>query len=63
MSDQDESEKSHEPSQKKLDDARKKGEIPKSTDLTTAAGYAGMVLVAVGFGADSLQRTPERRAP
>lgn len=55
MSGNDESgEKSHEPTQKKLDDARKKGEFPKSTDLTTAAAYGGFLLAALGFGATSL---------
>ena len=51
----DDSEKSQEPSQKKLDDARKKGEVPRSNDLTTAAGYAGIVLTATTFGGSSLQ--------
>ncbi|WP_375262474.1 flagellar type III secretion system protein FlhB [Palleronia sp.] len=51
----DDSEKSQEPSQKKLDDARKKGEIPKSNDLITAAGYAGIVLTATALGGSSLQ--------
>lgn len=46
--------KQHEPTQKKLDDARKKGEIPRSADLTTAASFAGMVLVSTAFGATSL---------
>ncbi len=53
--DPDESgEKSHEPSQKKLDDARRRGEVPKSTDLTTAAGYAGLLLVMIAFGSATL---------
>ncbi len=50
MSEEDNSDKQFEPSQKRLDDARKKGEIPKSADLTTAAGYGGFVLAAVAFG-------------
>jgi len=54
MSDDDSGEKSHEPTQKKLDDARKKGEFPKSADLTTAAAYGGFLLAAVAFGAASL---------
>ncbi len=36
MSEEDSSEKSHEPSQRKLDQARKKGEIARSNDLITA---------------------------
>ncbi|MFV2034533.1 MAG: EscU/YscU/HrcU family type III secretion system export apparatus switch protein, partial [Halocynthiibacter sp.] len=49
-SDEDD-EKQHEPTQKKLDDARKKGEVAKSADLSTAATYGGMLFVLVGFGA------------
>lgn len=43
--------KQFEPTQKKLDDARKKGDIPRSTDLNTAASYGGILLVAVSIGA------------
>lgn len=57
MSDQDENaaDKEHEPTEKKLADARRKGEIPRSPDLTTAASFAGLTLAAIGFGAESLQ--------
>ncbi len=56
MSEQDQNgEKPYEASQKKLDDARKKGDIPRSTDLNTAAGYGGFVLVAIWGGAEALQ--------
>jgi flagellar biosynthetic protein FlhB len=41
------SDKEHEPTQKKLDDARKKGEIARSTDLNTAAGYAGLFIAGM----------------
>ena len=54
MSEEENEDKQHEPSQKKLDDARKKGEIPRSTDLSVAAGYGGMLLVYAGFGSASL---------
>jgi len=46
--------KQHEPTAKKLEDARKKGEIARSQDLTTAASYAGFCLVAGVFGAQSV---------
>lgn len=49
-------EKSHEPTPKKLEDARRKGEIPKSTDLTTAAAYGGLLLAMLVFGPASLAR-------
>lgn len=54
QSDEDNDDKQHEPSQKKLDDARKRGEVPMSQDLTTSGAYAGLVLAAFAFGAFSL---------
>lgn len=55
MSGGDDAEKEHEPSQKRLDDARAKGEIARSTDLATAFSYGGFLLVATALGAKSLQ--------
>ncbi|WP_116132952.1 flagellar biosynthesis protein FlhB [Tropicimonas sp. IMCC34043] len=49
MADEDQEDKQHEPSQKKLDDAREKGEIPRSADLSTAIAYSGFFFVAT-FG-------------
>ena len=49
MSDKDEG-RDHEPTQKKLDEARARGDIPRSADLTAAAAMAGVLLVALGFG-------------
>ena len=51
MSDEDTGqEKPFDPSPKRLEDARKKGEIPKSTDITTAMAYLGMILaIVIGF--------------
>lgn len=46
--------KQHEATQKKLDDARKRGEVPLSQDLTTTGAYAGLVLAAGVFGASTL---------
>jgi len=54
MSEDSGAEKSHDPTQKRLDDARRKGEIARSVDLTTAAGYAGFLLAATALGAGSL---------
>ena len=48
-------EKSFEPTQKKLDDARKKGDIAKSNDVTAAAAYMGMVVGMFGAGAAAVQ--------
>lgn len=53
MSEEDE-DKQYEASQKKLDDARKKGEIAKSNDLTTAASYGGMVINVAALGGVTL---------
>lgn len=47
--------KQFEPSQKKLDDARARGEIAKSVDLTTAAAYGGFALAITVGGAMTLQ--------
>jgi len=47
---EEDSDKQYEPTQKKLDDARKKGEIVRSADLNTAASYMGMLLVLLTFG-------------
>lgn len=47
--------KNHEPTQKKLDDARKKGEIPRSQDLSVAAGYGGLLLCTLAAGTASIQ--------
>lgn len=51
----DAAEKEHEPSQKRLDDARAKGEIARSTDLVTAFSYGGFLLGSLALGSQSLQ--------
>lgn len=43
MSDDSDEDKQHEPSQRRLDEARKKGQVPVSQDLTTAAVYAALL--------------------
>lgn len=51
MSGQDEdTDKSFEATPQKLLDARKKGEIPKSTDLMTAAAYSGLLVALLLTG-------------
>jgi flagellar biosynthetic protein FlhB len=52
---QNDDDKQHEATQKKLDDARRKGEVPRSADLTTAAAYGGFVIVALSMGGASLR--------
>jgi flagellar biosynthetic protein FlhB len=51
----DDTEKSHEPTQHKLDEARKKGELARSADLNTAASYGGFLLAAMAVGAGSIE--------
>ena len=54
MSEQEEdTEKPHEPTQRKLDEARKKGEIAKSADVSVAASYGGLLLGLSFAGAAS----------
>lgn len=47
-------EKPHEPTQRKLDEARRKGEIARSPDLVAAASYGGFLVAALAFGGVSL---------
>lgn len=49
-SDNDSADKSFEATQKKLDDARAKGEFAKSVDLTTSAAYGGFFFLTLSFG-------------
>lgn len=56
---EDGGEKEHEATQKKLDDARRKGELPRSTDLATAAAYAGFLMAIVVTGAAAARRLGE----
>ncbi|SFT95486.1 EscU/YscU/HrcU family type III secretion system export apparatus switch protein [Sedimentitalea nanhaiensis] len=53
---QDESEKSHEATPQKLLKAREKGEVAKSTDLSVAASYGGLLLAALAAGAESVRQ-------
>lgn len=48
---EDSAEKSHEPTPRKLEQARRKGEIARSADLNHAAGYAGFLVVLTVAGA------------
>ncbi|MEX5727915.1 flagellar biosynthetic protein FlhB [Rhodovulum iodosum] len=46
--------KPHAPTGKKLEEARRKGDIARSTDLNTAAAYAGLVLTGLVAGGGAL---------
>lgn len=47
----DSGEKTHEATPQKLEKARKKGDIPKSADLSVAAAYLGLLVAFLAFGA------------
>lgn len=56
MSSEDDSQdKPHDPTQKRLDDARAKGQIPRSQDVLSAAALAGFLIAAAVFGPAALQ--------
>jgi flagellar biosynthesis protein FlhB len=54
MSGEDDAEKEHDPTQKRLDEARARGEFARSADLAAAAGYAGLLLACGAFGMQAL---------
>lgn len=56
MSEDDSADKEHDPSQRRLDQAREKGQVPRSADLTTAAGYGGLLLAAASMGESALKQ-------
>jgi len=51
----DDTDKTFDPTPEKLRKAREKGEVAKSTDLSVAAAYAGLVVAFYGFGAESVR--------
>ncbi|WP_281981073.1 EscU/YscU/HrcU family type III secretion system export apparatus switch protein [Thalassorhabdomicrobium marinisediminis] len=54
--DKSDDDKQYEASQHKLDEARKKGDFARSTDLNTAAAYGGFLIAGVTVGAAALTR-------
>lgn len=50
----DETEKEFEPTEKRLADARERGEVPRSPELTTAASYAGLLIAGIALGPAAL---------
>ena len=47
---EDDTEKPHEPTQKRLEDARRKGQVVRSADVTAAAAHAGFLLAFLFAG-------------
>lgn len=43
-------EKTHDPTPKKLEDARKKGDVPRSAEVSAVAAYAGLLLAVLAGG-------------
>lgn len=56
MSDNSSGEKSFEPTPQRLAEARRKGDVPRSTDVTAAAVYLGFLGVVVSIGAFAVER-------
>lgn len=57
MSEQtDDAEKEHAPTQRRLDEARKRGEVARAPELSAAAAYAGLLLAAMAFGGPALRK-------
>ncbi|TCL01443.1 flagellar biosynthetic protein FlhB [Shimia isoporae] len=50
----DDSDKTYEPTPKKLEDARKKGDIAKSQDVNVVASYAGLLIILTAAGATTI---------
>jgi flagellar biosynthetic protein FlhB len=46
--------KPHEPSQKRLDDARRKGDVPRSQDMAMGLSYGGLLIGLAFLGADGI---------
>lgn len=57
--DQENDDKPHDPTEKRLTDAREKGQIPRSQDMLTAAAYAGFLLAALVFGMAAITHAAE----
>lgn len=56
MSEETDESREFEATQHKIDEARKKGDLVRSADLSVAAAWGGLLAAALGFGAQSLER-------
>lgn len=56
----DDSDREHEPTPQKLDQARQRGDLVRSAEITTAASYAGFLVAGFGFGPMALRAIGER---
>lgn len=62
MSEEDGAEKEFDPSERKLEEAREKGDIPRQQDLLTAAAYGGFLLAALALGPRALSAAAQAGA-
>ena len=53
----DDTEREHEPSQRRLDQARERGDVPRSADLNSAAVYGGFLLAVLVTGSAAVQQS------
>jgi flagellar biosynthetic protein FlhB len=56
MSDSADAEKEHDPTPQRLEEARQRGDVPQSADLTAAASLAGFLLALMAFGPGLVDR-------
>ncbi|RKE97155.1 EscU/YscU/HrcU family type III secretion system export apparatus switch protein [Sulfitobacter guttiformis] len=56
MSDEDDADKSYDATPQKLSEARKKGDVAKSTDLLTAVSYLGLLIALLAAGTSGLSQ-------
>lgn len=52
----DDQEKPHDPTPKRIEDARREGQIARSQDMLTLAAYAGFLLATLAFGATAMRQ-------
>lgn len=52
-------EKTHEPTPQKLEEARRKGDVPKSNDVAVAAAYLGLLAALLAVGASAARGSGE----
>lgn len=55
-------EKSHDPTPQKLEEARRRGDVPKSTDMAVAAAYLGLLAVMISVGPEMARDAGEAMA-
>ena len=52
----DDTEREHEPTQRRLEQARERGDVPRLADLISAAGYGGFLAALMATGASAVQQ-------